>query len=393
MRQVVAIAELVCSGKNCRLMCRMVPPGIACGLHRQRTTEERGAHARETSAGLAARRFATKAWTRAGDDAGSGCPGVAAGSSADGGSDRRGGNRRGNGGPGRSGGRGHRDARPGAAAERGDHRPGGHRPAERRLRGNAGHPRPVAGPDRRPVQGLRGDRGRRPFQRVLLHLDPTTATSGTDGIGTTWQSAVTGNLAVVGTAPALPGTSAATTLITSSVAYAAAGWNSSGDAGTGLYLSLNCDYSTAAANTAVPLLDGVEGISSGNGLTVQGSLSCSDNGTVNGWGAANAKTFSGYTSASLAAARRGRPRPARSRRPSIPGPARPRPGRRGLSRRSPTMAPATPARTLPPLTGPPGSRTSCSAARSSRPRRSRRPPEARYRPTRRPADRTPPCPG
>lgn len=54
-------------------------------------------------------------------------------------------------------------------------------------------------------------------------LTPTTATSGTDGIGTTWQSAVTGNLAIIGTAPALPGTSAATTLITNSVAYAAAG--------------------------------------------------------------------------------------------------------------------------------------------------------------------------
>jgi RHS repeat-associated protein len=131
-------------------------------------------------------------------------------------------------------------------------------------------------------------------------LTPTTATSGNDGIGTTWQSAVTGNLAIIGTAPALPGTSAATTLITNSVAYAAAGWNSSSDTGTGLYLSLNCDYSTAAANTAVPLLDGVEGISSSNGLTVQGSLSCSDSGTVNGWGAANAATFSGYATASLA---------------------------------------------------------------------------------------------
>ena len=131
-------------------------------------------------------------------------------------------------------------------------------------------------------------------------LTPTTATSGADGIGTTWQSAVTGNLVIIGTAPALPGTSAATTLITNSVAYAAAGWKSSSDTGTGFYLSLNCDYSTAAASTAVPLLDGVEGISSSDGLTVQGSLSCSDNGTVNGWGAANATTFSGFTSASLA---------------------------------------------------------------------------------------------
>jgi len=132
-------------------------------------------------------------------------------------------------------------------------------------------------------------------------LTPTTATSGTDAIGTTWQSAVSGNLAIIGTAPALPASAAATTLITSSVAYAAARWSSSSDTGTGLYLSLNCEYSTAAANTAVPLLDGVEGISSSNGLTAQGSLSCSDNGTINGWGATDAATFSGYTSASLAA--------------------------------------------------------------------------------------------
>ena len=225
-------------------------------------------------------------------------------------------------------------------------------------------------------------------------LTPTTATSGTDAIGTIWQSAVTGNLAVIGTAPALPGSAAANTLVTDSVAYAAAGWNSSTDTGTGLYVSLNCEYSTSAANTAVPLLDGVEGISSSNGLTVQGSLSCSDSGTVNGWGAADARHSAGTPARrSLPAARRGRRRPARSRKPSTPGPARPRPGRRGLSPRWPTTAPATPPRTSPPPTGRPGSHTSCSPARPSRPPRSRRPPAARCRPKRRRAGATPRCPG
>jgi RHS repeat-associated protein len=132
-------------------------------------------------------------------------------------------------------------------------------------------------------------------------LVPTTGTSGSDAIGTTWQAAVAGNLAIAGTAPALPGTSAAKTLITDAVAYSAAGWNSSSNTGTGLYVSLNCEYSTVAANTSVPLLNGVEAISSSVGVTVQGSLACTDNGTVNAWEAANAGTFSGFTSASLAA--------------------------------------------------------------------------------------------
>ncbi|HUY48159.1 MAG TPA: DUF6531 domain-containing protein, partial [Streptosporangiaceae bacterium] len=132
-------------------------------------------------------------------------------------------------------------------------------------------------------------------------LTPTTGTSGSDALGTTWQGAVSGNLAILGTAPALPGTAAASTLIGDAVASAAAAWNASADTGTGLYESLNCEYSTAAANTSVPLLNGVEGISGAGGLTVQGSLSCSDNGTVNSWEAASAGTFSGFTSGSLAA--------------------------------------------------------------------------------------------
>ena len=132
-------------------------------------------------------------------------------------------------------------------------------------------------------------------------LVPTTATTGSDALGTTWQGAVTGNLAILGTAPALPGTNAANTLIADAVAYTAAGWHSSSDTGTGLYESLNCEYSAAAANTSVPLLNGVEGISGAGGLTVRGSLACTDNGTVNSWEAANAGTFSGFTGGSLAA--------------------------------------------------------------------------------------------
>ena len=128
-------------------------------------------------------------------------------------------------------------------------------------------------------------------------LTPTTATSGTDAIGTTWQSAVSGNLAVLGTAPSAAGTTAAGNLITASVGYAAAKYASG--TGTGLYVSLNCEYSIAAAKTAVPLLDGVEGIGTAGGLTVRGNLSCSDPGTVNKWVANASGTFGPVTNGSL----------------------------------------------------------------------------------------------
>ncbi|MGH3168501.1 MAG: fibronectin type III domain-containing protein, partial [Trebonia sp.] len=109
---------------------------------------------------------------------------------------------------------------------------------------------------------------------------------------------------MLGTAPALPGTSAANTLITDAVAYAAAGYNSAESgtpaADTGLYESLNCEYSTAVAGTQVPLLSNVESIGNDGGLTVQGSLSCTDPGTVNTWEADKAATFGGFTSGSLA---------------------------------------------------------------------------------------------
>jgi RHS repeat-associated protein len=127
----------------------------------------------------------------------------------------------------------------------------------------------------------------------------SSLTQTTSTLGTAWQGAVSGNLAVLGTAPAAAGTSAAHTLITDAVNYAAAGYSSSSSTGTGLYVSLNCEYSTASAGTAVPLLNGVEGIGTAGGLTVQGSLSCSDAGTVNTWEATAAGTFGGFTSSQL----------------------------------------------------------------------------------------------
>ncbi len=60
-------------------------------------------------------------------------------------------------------------------------------------------------------------------------------------------------------------------------------YSSSGSTGTGLYVSLNCEYSAATAGTSVPLLNGVESIGTNGGLTVQGNLSCTDSGTVNTW--------------------------------------------------------------------------------------------------------------
>ena len=118
-------------------------------------------------------------------------------------------------------------------------------------------------------------------------------------LGSTWQSAVSGNVAVLGTAPALAGTSGANALIKDAAGYAAAGYSSSGPSGTGLYLSLNCDYSTAPAGTAVSLLNGVENIQTAGGVTVQGGLSCSDTGTANTWEAESSGTFGAFTSSSL----------------------------------------------------------------------------------------------
>jgi RHS repeat-associated protein len=125
---------------------------------------------------------------------------------------------------------------------------------------------------------------------------PTTAT-----LGTTWQTVLgTGNIAVLGTAPALAGTSGANALVKDAASYATATYSSTGQTGTGLYLSLNCAYSATSSATAVSLLNGVQGIGTAGGINVQGGLSCSDPGTVNTWEAEAAGTFSGFTSGSLA---------------------------------------------------------------------------------------------
>jgi RHS repeat-associated protein len=141
-------------------------------------------------------------------------------------------------------------------------------------------------------------------------LLPVTGTAGSnqESVGTAWQAAVNGNIAVTGTAPALPGTSGANSLITDAVGWAAQ--QPATGSVTGLYVSLNCEYKTAAAGTAVPLLDGVEGIGTTGSLTVNGSLACTDTGTVNAQAAQAAGTFGGFTSASLGTGSTGFPSPA-----------------------------------------------------------------------------------
>jgi RHS repeat-associated protein len=134
----------------------------------------------------------------------------------------------------------------------------------------------------------------------------TTAPS-TSTLGSQWEGWVTGNVAVLGTAPARPGTSGADTLITDAVAYAAK--QPASGASTGLYLSLNCGYSTSASGTAVSLLSGVDGIGADGGVTVNGSLACTDTGTVNTWESAAAGTFSGFAGTSLGTGSTGFPSP------------------------------------------------------------------------------------
>jgi trimeric autotransporter adhesin len=105
----------------------------------------------------------------------------------------------------------------------------------------------------------------------------------------TWGAAVTGNVAVVGTAPVFAG-SAGTPLIRDGIGYALAG------SGTGLYVSLNCDYENASASTPVPWLSGVDG----GGFTVTGQgPDCPNTGTVNTWAAEDNPQFNGLTNGAL----------------------------------------------------------------------------------------------
>ncbi len=129
---------------------------------------------------------------------------------------------------------------------------------------------------------------------ALIIGDPSTSTcslgvpSAALSDAGTWGPAVTGNIAVLGTAPVLGG---ATTLVQDSIADAASG------TGTGLYVSLNCEYQTASAGTPVQLLASVDG----GGFTVTGqSTACpSIAGTVNTWQSVALPEFNGLTAADL----------------------------------------------------------------------------------------------
>jgi len=118
-------------------------------------------------------------------------------------------------------------------------------------------------------------------------------------LGAAWQAAVSGDIAVLGAAPALVGTTGADALVKDAAGYAAAGYSSSSQAGTGLYLSLNCAYSLTTSAAAVGLLNGVQGIQAAGGVMVSGGQSCSDAGTVNLWEAEAAGTFAGFASSAL----------------------------------------------------------------------------------------------
>src|ERR1022692_2599703 len=135
---------------------------------------------------------------------------------------------------------------------------------------------------------------------AIIIGDPSTSTScastvPSDALSTasTWGPAVTGNVTVLGTAPALAG---ATTLIKDGISYAASG------SGTGLYVSLNCEYSTATAGTPVPLLAYVDDPAQASAnFTVTGqSTNCpAAAGTVNTWQALADTQFNGLTAANL----------------------------------------------------------------------------------------------
>jgi RHS repeat-associated protein len=98
----------------------------------------------------------------------------------------------------------------------------------------------------------------------------------------TWGAAVTGNVAVVGTAPVFAGAAGAT-LLKDAIGYAVAG------SGTGLYVSLNCEY-TGPDDVSVPLLAHVDG----GGFEVTGhAAGCPNAGRVNTWEADALAQFNG----------------------------------------------------------------------------------------------------
>jgi trimeric autotransporter adhesin len=111
-----------------------------------------------------------------------------------------------------------------------------------------------------------------------------------------WGPGISGNVAVLGTAPALAGT-AGSALMRDAIAYAASG------GAPGLYISLNCDYSAASnADSDASLLDGV----SGGGFSVTGHVTgsgpaCGDSGSVNTWEADASASFAGLAGSALSA--------------------------------------------------------------------------------------------
>ena len=145
---------------------------------------------------------------------------------------------------------------------------------------------------------------------AIIIGDPSTTTCSTtvpsEALSTvgTWEPAVTGNVAILGTAPALAGTAGAKALIAAAIAHAASG------SGTGLYVSLNCEDSGDSAGTSVGgtgsaqnWLNGVEGIGTTGGLTDTGEASTCPAGAVNAQeaaAAAAATAFTGLGSGTLA---------------------------------------------------------------------------------------------
>jgi RHS repeat-associated protein len=124
---------------------------------------------------------------------------------------------------------------------------------------------------------------------VIIIGDPSSgatcsSAAPADAVSTaaTWGAAVGGNVAVLGTAPALAG-SAGKPLMSDGISYASSG------SGTGLYVSLNCEYASSTGSP-VPLLAGVDG----GGFTVTGHGSaCPDAGRVNTWEADALPAFNG----------------------------------------------------------------------------------------------------
>ena len=130
---------------------------------------------------------------------------------------------------------------------------------------------------RQPVDLGQPHRNELRLYSAIVIGDPSTSSCATsvpsDALSTaaTWGPAITGNVTVLGTAPEFAGSSG-TALIDDAISYVLSG------SGTGLYVSLNCEYASASSNTAVPLLAHVEG----GGFTVQGkSTTCPNAGAAN----------------------------------------------------------------------------------------------------------------